>query len=114
MSEGIDASAPGGQQESRPKMQKAPTFVEAFAVWTMTERSFHRKVNVLNGHSREGTDASASGGWQESRPKTQKALTFVKAFAVWTGPTIMVYCGLRGLLFADYQLFIDLGTIIDH
>ena len=65
-------------------MQKAPTFVEAFAVWMMTERSFHRKVNVLNGHSRDGTDASASDGWQESRPKTQKALTFVKAFAVWT------------------------------
>ena len=65
---------------------KSPRFSsKAFAVWMMTERSFHRKVNVLNGHSREGTDASASGVWQESRPRMQKALTFVKAFAVWTG-----------------------------
>ena len=35
--EGTDASASDGWQESRPKTQKALTFVKAFAVWTGLE-----------------------------------------------------------------------------
>ena len=82
LSAGTDASASDGWQESRPRMQKAPTFVEAFAVWMMTERSFHRKVNVLNGHSREGTDASASGVWKShvlKRKKPQLSLRLLRS-----------------------------------